>query len=121
VPVPLCAALIWQTTGHRSAQAAGRRMEPLPWRTLLTPCLVTLVGGVVFFALIVELSFVLTDVGFTSTAAIGGVGAFMSIATAAGCVVFARLSSRTPRRCSRPSSCWPRSGSRWSSRPHRYR
>jgi MFS family permease len=98
VLVPLVAMLIWQPAGHRTHRGAGRRLEPLPWRMLLTPCLVSLVGGVVFFALIVELSFVLTGVGFTSTAAIGGIGALMSIATAAGCVVFARLASLTPRK-----------------------
>lgn len=64
---------------------------------LATPYLITLVGGVVFYALIVELSFLLTGAGLDSPAAIGGVSALMSVATAAGSVVFARLSHRTPR------------------------
>jgi MFS family permease len=93
--VPLAARLIWQPTGPRRQRVRGRRLEPLPWRQLRTPCLVTLVGGVVFYALIVELSFILTDVGFSSTAAIGSISALMSIATAAGSIVFARLSHRT--------------------------
>ena len=50
----------------------ARRLPPLPWRQLLVPCLVTLVGGIVFYALIVQLSFVLDDVGVTATATIGG-------------------------------------------------
>ncbi|GIF78047.1 hypothetical protein Asi02nite_75650 [Asanoa siamensis] len=48
VLVPLAAKLIWQPGGHR---AAGERLTPLPWRSLLTPYLVTFVGGIVFYAL----------------------------------------------------------------------
>jgi predicted MFS family arabinose efflux permease len=95
--VPLAARFIWQPAGPRARRPAGKRLEPLPWRSLLTPCLVTFVGGIVFYALIVELSFVLTDVGFDSPAAIGGISALMSVATAAGCLAFARMSHRTPR------------------------
>ncbi|MEU4245171.1 MFS transporter [Actinoplanes sp. NPDC026619] len=90
--VPM-AKMLWQP-------AAGRRTEklpPLPWRELLTPSLITLFGGVVFYALIVQLSFVLDDLGVTSSAAIGGVSAAMSLATAAGSASFARLSGRRPR------------------------
>jgi MFS family permease len=92
--VPLAAKLIWQPAARATT---GRRLAPLPWRTLLTPCLVTFIGGIVFYTLIVELSFVLTEAGLAATAAIGGISALMSVATAAGCVVFARLSHRTPR------------------------
>jgi MFS family permease len=92
--VPLTAKLIWQPAGHGTRR---QRLAPVPWRSLLTPCLVTFVGGITFYALIVELSFVLNEVGFGSSAAIGGISALMSVATAAGCVVFARLSHRTPR------------------------
>ena len=35
----------------------------MPWRLLAAPCLVTLFGGAVFYALIVELSFVLNGLG----------------------------------------------------------
>jgi predicted MFS family arabinose efflux permease len=91
--VPM-ARLLWQPASER---VPGARLEPVPWRLLLAPCLVTLVGGVIFYALIVQLSFVLTDNGITSTAAIGGISAIMSIATAAGSVAFARLVHLTPR------------------------
>jgi MFS family permease len=94
VLVPPAAKLIWQPAGQATR---GPRLAPLPWRTLLTPCLVTFIGGIVFYTLIVELSFVLTEAGLAATAAIGGISALMSVATAAGCVVFARLSHRTPR------------------------
>lgn len=88
------ARLLWQPAAER---VPGVRPTPVPWRLLLAPCLVTLVGGIIFYALIVQLSFVLTDNGVTSTATIGGISAIMSIATAAGSVAFARLSGRTPR------------------------
>ena len=64
--------LLWQPAGHTAGAALHRHLEPMPWRLLLAPCLVTLFGGIVFYALIVELSFVLTGVGVTSTATIGG-------------------------------------------------
>jgi len=91
------AKLIWQPTRPRTAQRQGRKLEAVPRRLLLAPCLVTLMAGVVFYALIVQLSFVLTDVGVESTAVIGGISALMSLATALGSVAFARLSHRTPR------------------------
>jgi MFS family permease len=91
------AKLLWQPAGHAAGEALHRHLEPMPWRLLLAPCLVTLFGGIVFYALIVELPFVLTGVGVTSTATIGGISAVMSLATAAGSLVFARLAHRTPR------------------------
>src|SRR5690349_7612052 len=62
--VPM-ALLIWQPTRLPATTPAApeRRLPPLPWRQLRIPCLVTLAGGVVFYALIVELSFVLDEVG----------------------------------------------------------
>src|SRR3954451_16032871 len=48
--------LLWQA--QRPATVAVRaKLPPVPWRGLLAPCLVTLVGGIVFYALIVQLSF----------------------------------------------------------------
>jgi MFS family permease len=91
------ARLLWQPTGHAPGEALHRHLEPVPWRQLLAPCLVTLFGGVVFYALLVQLSFVLTGVGVTSTATIGGISAVMSLATAIGAGLFGRLSGRTPR------------------------
>ncbi|WP_245805068.1 MFS transporter [Amycolatopsis australiensis] len=93
--VPM-ALKLWQPTPRRGP-AAGGRLAKLPWRHLAAPCLVTLFGGVVFYALIVELSSVLTGVGVTATRTIGAVSAVMSLATAAGAAGFSRLSGRTPR------------------------
>src|SRR5438270_350158 len=68
--VPMAVSL-WQPQRDRSGPR--RRLEPVPWRRLRTPCLVTIVGGVVFYALIVQLSFVLDDLGVSSTSAVGGI------------------------------------------------
>jgi MFS family permease len=87
------AALLWQPTrpaGH------GER-PPSPWRQMLAPCVVTLIGGVVFYALIVQLSFVLDGLGVTSTATIGAISAVMSLATAVGSIAFTRLSRLSPK------------------------
>lgn len=91
------ATLLWQPSRNRSGALPRRHLEPLPWRRLLVPCLVTLFGGIVFYALIVQLSFVLTGIGVTSTGTIGAISAVMSLATAVGSGLFGRLSGRTIR------------------------
>ncbi|MGW4059376.1 MFS transporter [Amycolatopsis sp. NPDC004747] len=83
---------LWQPQGRSATRPAK-----VPWRRLVAPCLVSLFGGIVFYALIVELSFVLTGVGVTATGTIGAISAIMSLATAAGAIAFSRLSGRTPR------------------------
>ncbi|MDS0135960.1 MULTISPECIES: MFS transporter [unclassified Amycolatopsis] len=85
---------LWQPAPHGEP---SRHLAKLPWRQLAAPCLVTLFGGVVFYALIVELSFVLAGVGVTATGTIGAISAIMSLATAAGAITFGRLSGKTPR------------------------
>ncbi|MEV4280450.1 MFS transporter [Actinoplanes xinjiangensis] len=90
--VPM-ALLIWQP----AASGAKGPLPPVPWRRLRTPCLVTLAGGIAFYALIVELSFVLDEAGVTATATIGALSALMSLATAIAAGSFAKLSGRTPR------------------------
>ena len=91
--VPM-ALLIWQPA---RSSAPGAALPPIPWRQLRMPCLVTLGSGIVFYALIVELSFVLDEAGVTATATIGALSALMSLATAVAAGSFATLSGRTPR------------------------
>jgi MFS family permease len=93
--IPMARLLLQPARTHDTEGA--RRLPPIPWRLLAAPCLVTIFGGVVFYALIVELSFVLNSVGVTSTGTIGLISAAMSLATAAGAVVFGRLSRLSPR------------------------
>jgi MFS family permease len=92
--VPM-ARRIWQPAGRDTTVV--RPLPAMPWRRLAAPCVVTLFGGIVFYALIVELAFVLTDVGISSTGTIGLISAVMSLATAAGAIVFSRLSGYSPR------------------------
>ncbi|MGP3916602.1 MFS transporter [Nonomuraea sp. 10N515B] len=92
--VPM-AKLLWEPA-RSSAQAAGARLEPLS-RDLIVPCVVTLFGGVVFYALIVELPFVLNGIGLTSSAAVGGISAIMALANAIGCGLFTALSGLPAR------------------------
>lgn len=86
--VPM-ARLLWSP----ATTSGTRRLEPVPWRRLAGPCAVTFAGGIVFYALIVQLSYVLTGVGFAEPASIGLIAALMSIATAIGGAVFGRLST----------------------------
>ena len=90
----LAARYLWQPAP--AAAQSSRALPPVPWRRFGTPIGVTLVGGLVFYALIVELSFVLDDLGVQSTATIGAVSAAAALATAAGAWSFARLAGLGP-------------------------
>ncbi|MEO6087539.1 MAG: MFS transporter, partial [Umezawaea sp.] len=89
--------LLWQPARPVVAPGTRRVLEPVPWRALAGPCAVSFLGGVWFYALIVELSFVLTGLGIGDPGTIGAVSAGMSLATAAGAVVFGRLAGRGPK------------------------
>lgn len=68
----------------------------MPWRSLFAPIGVTFLGGLVFYVLIVELSYRLVEVGVTSPAAIGLFSAVASVGTAAGSYAFTRVAGRGP-------------------------
>nr|AHE14593.1 EspT2-like putative transporter [uncultured bacterium] len=89
--------VIWQPAGHPAGHLGEGHLERLPWRQLAGPYLVTFAGGIVFFALVVQLPFVLAGIGVTAPSAIGGISALMSLATAVGAGVFPLLTRRTPR------------------------
>ena len=92
------ARLIWQPARKSSSVEAGApRLPSMPWRLMAGPCLVTLFGGMVFYVLVVELSFVLTGVGVTSAGVIGLVSAVMALATAIGAAAFSRAAGHSPR------------------------
>ncbi|MDX6739131.1 MFS transporter [Actinocorallia sp. A-T 12471] len=92
VAVPM-ARFLWQpaTPVHEPA-------EKVPARRVAVPALVTVVGGLVFYTLIVQLSYVLDDAGVSDSAAIGGVTALMSLATAIGAGLFAKATRLGLRR-----------------------
>ena len=83
---------IWQP----APQARTGRLPALPWRQLAAPVGVTLLGGLVFYVLIVELSFKLDDIGVDSPATIGAVSAIASLGTAVGAFLFGRLAKFGP-------------------------
>ncbi len=93
VVVP-AARLLWAPVASGGG-AAGT--APFRWRAMIFPCLVSVVGGAVFYALIVQLPFVLTRAGLSAPALIGAVAAGMSVATAAGAALFGRV-ARLSRR-----------------------
>src|SRR5215218_8848097 len=90
----LAARYIWQPAPQ--ARVAGEKLPQLPWRTLAGPVGVTLLAGLVFYVLIVELSFKLDDIGVESTATIGAASAIASLGTAVGAFLFARFAKLGP-------------------------
>ena len=95
LPLALAAArCIWQPAQHRGGPVLA--LPPLPWARLARPVVVSLVGGLVFYVLIVELSFRLDDLGVESTGAIGAISAVGSLGTAIGALSFSRLAARGP-------------------------
>lgn len=97
LPLAVAAAkLIWQPAPRVQATARTEKLPALPWRRLAAPLGVSLVGGLVFYVLIVQLSFKLDDIGVESTAVIGAASAIASVGTAVGGILFARLAKRGP-------------------------
>jgi len=97
LPLAVAAAkLIWQPAPRAQAAARTEKLPPLPWRQLGTPVLVTLLGGLVFYVLIVQLSFKLDSIGVGSTATIGAASAIASLGTAVGAFLFGRLAKLGP-------------------------
>jgi MFS family permease len=95
LPLAVAAArFIWSPAPQRSGPAG--KLAPLPWRKLAAPVGVSLVGGLVFYVLIVELSFKLDAIGVESTGTIGAVSAIASLGTAVGGFVFGKLAKLGP-------------------------
>jgi MFS family permease len=97
VSLPLAAAAarwVWQPA-RRTAEAG--KLPALPWRRIAGPVGVSLVGGLVFYVLIVELSFTLDAIGVHATGTIGAVSAIASLGTALGAFVFGRIAGRGPK------------------------
>jgi MFS family permease len=97
LPLAVAAAkLIWQPAPRAQAAARREKLPALPWRSLGAPVGVSLLGGLIFYVLIVQLSFKLDSIGVESTAVIGAASAVASLGTAVGGVVFGRLAKRGP-------------------------
>ncbi|CCG03855.1 MFS transporter [Blastococcus saxobsidens] len=97
IPLAIAAArFIWQPAPRAQAAARTEKLPPLPWRQLGAPVGVTLLGGLVFYVLIVQLSFTLDSIGVESTATIGLASAIASLGTAVGAFLFGRLARLGP-------------------------
>jgi predicted MFS family arabinose efflux permease len=88
----LAPVLLWQPA--RPAQL--EKLPPLDWRRLRRPCLITLVGGVIFYAPVVELSFKLDAIGVTSVGVIGAISALAAAAQAVSAGIFPKVAGRGP-------------------------
>ena len=95
------AALLWEPRTERSDDSASSLpLSRIPWREIAMPLLVTLIGGITFYVLIVEISYLVVGTGVEaqSTAIIGAVAAGASLATAVGGLTFPRVARFTPAR-----------------------
>ena len=93
IAVPM--ALVLREPIHRSE---NRTKTAVPWRQVAVPSAVTLFGGIVFYALIVQLPYVLTGLGVSDVGVIGAGTALASLATAAGAFSFRFTSGAGPAR-----------------------
>jgi MFS family permease len=97
LPLAVAAAkFVWQPAPRAQEAARTEKLPPLPWARLAAPVGVTLLGGLIFYVLIVELSFTLDSIGVESTATIGAASAIASLGTAIGAFLFGRLAKLGP-------------------------
>ncbi|MER6957374.1 MFS transporter [Streptomyces sp. NPDC000618] len=82
-------------TNESLPTAAELVSRPFPWRPLAGTCALTVFGAVLFYAVQVEMSFLLDDMGVTDPGMIGLVLAASSVATVTGAGVFTKL-GRSP-------------------------
>lgn len=93
IAIPM-AYFLWEP----KTRTANQEHASVPWRHIATPSLVTLFGGVVFYALIVQLPYVFTSLGVTNVGLIGAGTALASLATAAGAFSFRFTAKHGPNR-----------------------
>ncbi|MDQ3710184.1 MAG: MFS transporter, partial [Actinomycetota bacterium] len=90
----LAARYIWQPAPQALTRTG--KLPAVPWRRLAAPIGATLLGGLVFYGLIVELSFKLDSVGVESLAIIGAASAVAALGTAVGAFLIGRLARLGP-------------------------
>ncbi|MBY6708636.1 MFS transporter [Rhodococcus sp. BP-241] len=86
--------VLWQP---RSTATVHRTGAPVHWRPLLVPLAVTLFGGAVFYAPIVQIPITLDAVGVDNAGTIGAVSAVVAVATALAAFTFGRVSGAGPK------------------------
>lgn len=65
---------------------------PAPWAKLIAPLIVTLFGAACFYVVVIQISFIMTNIGITAPAQIGLGSAIAAAAVACGSVLFRLLS-----------------------------
>ncbi len=88
--LPLVLRMLWQPARPRSAALESGGVGPVPWRTLAPLLGLTFLGAVVFYAVQVELSFVLDGLG-VGVAGIGLAAALANVAVMVAAGSFTRV------------------------------
>ncbi|MCO7220910.1 MFS transporter [Klenkia sp. PcliD-1-E] len=95
--LPLMARLLWQPRDVRpAAEDDAGALRDVPWRSLAPLLVLTFLGAIVFYALQVELSFVLDDLG-VGTVGIGIAAALANLAVMVAAASFTRLAHGNAR------------------------
>lgn len=83
------ATLVWKPTKEEAAgHASNGPLPPFPFRMLLGPYIITFFGGIVFYSVVIETPFLLSDAGVTAVAVIGLISALNQLGQAAGGLSF---------------------------------
>ncbi|MFJ8804060.1 MFS transporter [Streptomyces sp. NPDC102487] len=80
-----------KSASDRQARPVSEYRRPFPWRQMRSTCALTVFGAMVFYTVPVEMSYLLDDLGVTSSGVIGLATAVASAATVVGAVAFARM------------------------------
>ncbi|WP_336713039.1 MFS transporter [Arthrobacter sp. USHLN218] len=87
VSLVIAAAMLFLLWEPGKADAPEAKV-PVPWHAVGVPALVSLFGGIVFYALVVHLPFVIAGLGATDVSFIGMGAAIAAFATALGSISF---------------------------------
>ena len=90
--LPLIAVFLWEPDGTVKAKAEVADRLPFPWREIGHVCVITLFTAVMYFAITIQISFLLTARGVTTPAVIGIGSAIANAGVPFGAYAFHRLS-----------------------------
>ncbi len=106
VLIPLVAFLVWEPKrALPQAAASPRDAQPFRWGKLMWICAVTVFALTAFLVTIIQSSFLLTERGEASPAAIGLLTAFASLANPLGALLFGLTRWRTSLKLAFSFSC----------------
>lgn len=87
IAVPIAFAIFEPTSDHVKGQQR-KRIPPIPARYLVLPIVAAFLTGVALFSVVVELPYVLTELGIMASGTIGLLTAMTSLGTALGAFLF---------------------------------